>query len=149
MEHERKLITSLRKNARTSLTHLVEEHGIPQSTLYALLGKLEKSAIKRHTCLLDFHALGFHTHAMLLISAPKYLRNRIEAYLHAHPSVNSFWRTLGASDYLCETVFGDEGDLKAFVEELQEDHRRTRCQVLHVLEEKKREEFLTGKEGIA
>lgn len=145
MEHERMLITALRKNARTSLTCLVEECGVPQSTLYALLAKLEKTTIKRHTCLLDFHAVGFHTHAMLLIAAPKQLRCQIEAYLRKHPSINSLWRTVGTSDYVCEAVFEDEGKLKAFVEEFHEAHRRARCGVLHVLEEKKREEFLSSR----
>jgi len=142
MKQERQLIIALRRNARASLTSFVRKFDIPQSTLYALLAKLEKGAIRRHTCLLDFHALGFHTHAMLLIAAPKHLRRKIEAYLDGHPSVNSFWRTLGTPDYLCEVIFEDEGKLKAFVEEFHETNRRARCQVLHVLEEKGRERFL-------
>lgn len=142
MEPQEQLITALRKNARTSLTPLAKEFDMPQSSLYALLGKLEKGVIKRHTSLLNFHELGYHTHAMLLISTLRAQRSAIESHLQSASCVNSFWRVLGSHDYLAEILFSDEGELKSFVEDIEENNKRTRCHVLHVLEEKKREEFL-------
>lgn len=143
MDTEEKLITALRKNARASLTPLAKEFDTPQSTLYALLGKLEKGVIKRHTSLLNFHDLGYHTHAMLLISTSRAQRSEIETHLRSASCVNSFWRILGNHDYLAEVLFLDEGELKSFVEDIEENNKRTRCRVLHVLEEKKKEEFMT------
>jgi len=76
-----RIISHLRKNARVPLTKLSRETSIPVSTIFDRIKANEENIIVRHTTLIDFSTLGFHTRAHILVKVSREFRAEAGNYL--------------------------------------------------------------------
>ena len=138
------IITHLRKNARETLTNLSKKTGIPISTIYENLKR--NKVIDKHTCLLDFNKLGFNTIAKILFKVNKDSREELQEYLAKHQNTNNVYKINNGYDYLVESVFKNIKDVQDFLETVEEKYPIEEKEVYYVIEEVKREEFMSDQE---
>lgn len=147
-EKEAQIMTSLRNNARESLTKMSRKTGIPVSTIYERLKKFEKKVIKKHTCILDFQELGYDLRLTVLLKTRTQEKEQIKKHLRGHHSVNTIMRINNGYDYLIEAIFKNMAEVQTFLDELDKKGARKR-EEYYVLEEIARENFLSGKTHLA
>ena len=140
------IISHLRKNARETLTNLSKKTGIPISTIYENLKRNE--VIEKHTCLLDFAKLGFNTRANILFKVNKESRSALQEYLANHQNTNNVYKINNGYDYLVESVFKNIKDVQDFLETVEEKYPIEEKEVYYIIEEVKREEFMSNQETI-
>ena len=140
------IISHLRKNARETLTNLSKKTGIPISTIHENLKRNE--VIDKHTCLLDFAKLGFNTRVNILFKVNKESRSALQEYLAKHQNMNNVYKINNGYDYLVESVFKNIKDVQDFLETVEEKYPLERKEVYYVIEEVKREEFMSDSENL-
>ncbi len=136
------VLNQLRKDSRSRLTDLAAQLEIPVTTLYGKMRSWEKNLIKKHTCLIDFTKLGYFKSIYFVLKA-KEKKVELRDFLHSHPQVNSLLRINYGFDFLLECIFRDEKEATQFMEELEEKFH-PEMQMLNVIEELKKEEFMLG-----
>lgn len=136
-------LTFLRQNARETLTTISRKTNIPISTLYDKLKQQEKNVILKHTTLVDFSKLGYNCKAEIMLSLPKEDRDKIRSFLKSYPLINSLFKINNGYDFLAEGVFQDVKELEDFVEMLESKFSINDKKVFYVIEDIKREEFLS------
>ena len=141
-EKDVKIISHLRKNSRMKLTELSQVVGIPVTTLYSKLQGYEKSVIRKHTSLMNFSQLGYKS--VYFVLKAKERRKELQEFLQQHQNINSLLRTNYDTDFLLEGIFQNEKEVNDFLEELQEKFE-PRIQMLNVIEEIRKEEFMSRK----
>jgi len=138
------VLSSLRQNARETLTNISKNTSIPISTIFERMRQHEKSKlIKGHTAILDFEELGFNTRAAILVKAKKGTQNEIKSYLNVHRNVNSIFRINNGYDFIVEVVFKQIKDVELFIE-LLDDRFGARSHVHFLIEDIKRESFMSN-----
>ncbi len=142
------IMAHLRMNSRESLTSMAKKINLPISTIYDRLKMQEKEVIKKHTCLLDFSYLGFNAKANVMLRADKAERDSLKQFLIRHPNVNSAYKISNGYDFLLEVVFRNIKDLEDFVEALESKFSIRDKQVYFVVEDIKKEEFLSDPDVI-
>ncbi len=140
-----KIIAHLRNNARKKITNISEELNIPVTTIYDKVRVHEKRYIKKHTTLLDFSKLGLHSRANLAIKVGRNAEQKLQEFLMEHPNVNSLSRINFGHNFMAEVVFKDVAQLHNFKEKLEDDYK-AESQVFNIIEELKKEDFLTKPE---
>lgn len=147
-EKELMLIGRFRENSRTSLTKLSRLTKIPVSTLFDKIKEYEKTRlITKHTALIDFKKLGYSIRTQILITAKKEKKEALQKFLVMHHKVNTLFRINNGYDYLIEAIFKDLEELDEFTGKLEE-HEPTEKKEFFVMEDIKREEFLSHKENL-
>lgn len=143
-----KVISYFRNNARTSLTKLSRITKIPVSTIFDKLKEFETTKIiLKHTALIDFKNIGYAIRSQMLITAPQTTKNKLQEFLVKNPKVNTIFRINNGYDFLVETIFKTLEELDEFTKEL--DHYEIKeKKEFFIMEDIKREEFLTYKENI-
>ncbi len=136
------LMMYFRKNARENLTKISRYTHIPVSTIFDKLRDFEKELIKKHTSIIDFKKLGFDIKVTMLFRINKDSRVEFREFLMTNENINSVSRINNGYDYMIEAVFRDMNDLQRFTEML-ERFRIEQKQELFVLEDLKRESFLS------
>lgn len=120
-EKERKIISELRKDARASLSEISQVVGMPISTIYDKIARMQReNLIHKYALLIDFPKLGYHHHAHLALKVDKVHRNSILSFLKSHPSINSLHEIDGGFDFMFETVHRDVKEYSLFLEDLKE-----------------------------
>ena len=117
------LINELRRNSRRALTEISWNAGIPLSSAFKMLKRLEAGTIKKNVCLVDFAKLGFPFKMGMFIRAND--KGEIASFLSKHPSVNSLLRLSGDFDFFVELIFKDMAGCQDFVEEISEISKKT------------------------
>jgi Lrp/AsnC family leucine-responsive transcriptional regulator len=140
------IISSLRRNARETLTNMSRATNIPISTIYDKLRLHEGGLIKKHTCLLDYNLLGYSTRANVLIRVDKSTREELKEYLLRHNNVNSVSKINNNYDFFVEMIFREIREMEDFLERLEDKFKIKAKQVYYVIEDLKREEFLSQPE---
>lgn len=138
----------LRQNARVKLTVLSRMTGLPVSTLFDHVRMLEGLCITRLAALLDFRKLGFGTCATIFVKAAKDRRNELRKHLLCSMNVNSLMRVNNGYDFMAECVFRDMQGLEDFCEHLEHEHGVKSKEVHFVIEELKREGFLSDPSAV-
>lgn len=147
-EKELKLLSYFRNNSRTSLTKLSREAKMPVSTIFDKLKEYENNKlIKKHTSIIDFKKLGFDVKSQMLVSSSKEDRNKIQDFLIKHPKVNTVFRINNGYDFLIEAIFRNMMELDEFTKQL-EQFKILEKKEYFVMEDIKREEFLTNKHNL-
>ena len=136
------LMTYFRRNARENLTQISRMTRIPVSTIFDKLREFEKGLIQKHTTLIDFKKLGFDIRIDILFKLSRDNREDFREFLMGNENVNSVYRINNGFDYLVEAIFKDMSDLHRFTE-LLERFKIEAKQELFILEDLKRESFLT------
>jgi DNA-binding Lrp family transcriptional regulator len=142
------LLSSLRANARESLTNISRKTSIPVSTIFDKLKIHENGVIKKHTSIVDFSLLGFGTRANIAFKVNKEEKDELKQYLMKSSSVNSFYRINNGFDYLIEGVFKNILEMEEFCEKIEENFKIKTKQVFYIIEDLKREEFMADPDNI-
>jgi len=143
-----KLIAQLRKNARETLTNISKSIKMPISTIYDKLQAQEESVILKHTTLLDFAKLGFNCRANIMLRTGRDSREKLGSYLKAHPAVNNLYKINNGYDFLAEGIFTNVKELEDFLEELETKFELQEKKTHYIVEDLKREEFMSAESGI-
>ena len=144
---ELQIVCEFRQNARENLTRASRKLHIPVSTIYDRLKKYQGNLIIKHTAILDFKKLGFNIKVMMAFKSLKINRQEVIKFLHSHHRVNSIYRVSNNSDFMIEVIFKDLKELNNFTEKL-ETYTVKDIQQYYVVEDLKKEEFLTTPESI-
>jgi len=141
------ILSHLRKDARKSLVALSKETGIPASTIYDRVNAHEKDVIKKYTALLDFKKLGYHGRVYVAIRLNDFeKRKELLEFLLNQKCINSLYRINLDYHYMFEAVFESLGEAESFVHEIEEKFGIDETNIFSVVEDIKREEFLTKPE---
>ena len=144
-QQDLRILNFLRKNARQTLTNMSRETGVPISTVFDKLKKLENLGIvKRHTSLFDMEKIGYSTHAFVFLKCDDKQNEHLEKCLTENPNINNIARVNGQWDLLFEGFYRDIRDLEVFIEALINDFKGVELSIHHALKDIKREGFLIG-----
>jgi DNA-binding Lrp family transcriptional regulator len=141
-EKELLILSSLRRNARETLTEMSHSTRVPISTIFDKLRQFDNDIIRKHTTLLDFAKLGFSTRANLSIKVDKNERDNLRDFLEKHQNINSVYKINNGFDFLIECIFKNIRELEEFIETLETKYKIKGTQVYYIIEEIKREEFM-------
>ncbi len=139
---ELRLLVHLRNDARKSLSIISRETGIPVTTLFTMLQRLEEEIITKYVSLIDFGRMGFGVRAFMAVKCPEKGRDDVRKFIIGSRNVDSVFRTNDGFDFLFEAVFRNMSELDDFIEGL-DDFRLKKLAVHHIIEEYAKEEFLT------
>ena len=137
------ILSYLRQNARITLTNLSKKTRIPISTLFDKLKLHEKRFIIKHTSLFDFGKLGYNTKANVVLRVDKKQRDALKEYLSRSQHVNSVYRITNGYDFLVEGVFRSIKEQEEFIEKIEERFDIKDKKSFFVIDDIKREEFLS------
>lgn len=138
MTNEKILLHYLRNNARISLTEMSKRSGIPLSTVFHTLKRLEKKVIARHVSLIDREQLGYPLQLYFLIASEE--KKALTNFLVHHPAINAVARLLQDYDFMAEAYFKNMKELMSFREQLHE-FAITKHEEIPVIEELQKETF--------
>ena len=142
-EKELSITAFLRQNARIKLSKLSRETGIPVSTLFDRIHTPDSIGIKKLSALLDFQKFGFNTCATILFKAAKDKKEELKECLMNSVFVNSLARINNGFDFMAECVFRNMKELEEFCERLEQLHGVKGKEIHFIVEELKREGFLS------
>lgn len=137
------IVSNLRENCREPLTKLSRKTRIPVTTLFEKLKSYDGNLIRKFTSIVDFAKLGYKTKAQVLIKPLPETKNSVEEFLQKNKKVNSLYKTGTNYEYLAEVICIDLQDFHDFLSQL-ESLKLQQKEVLFVVDDLKREEFLTN-----
>ena len=114
-----------------------------QSSLYEKIKRSEGNIITKHTCLVDFTKLGFNTRAKIVIQAGTSGKAELLSFLVKHQNVNSVYKINNGYDFMIDGIFRNMRELEDFLEAVQEKFRIKRQETFFVIDDIKREAFLS------
>ncbi|MBS3165868.1 Lrp/AsnC family transcriptional regulator [Candidatus Woesearchaeota archaeon] len=138
------LLSHLRRNARETLTKISRDTRIPVSTIFDKLKRYDNNLIKKATVLLDFQKLGYNTRVTLMLKVPKEQRDNLKNFLIHENNVNSIYRVNNNFDFLMEGIFTSMQDFQEFIENLEEKFEIKDKQMFYILDDIKKEEFMSN-----
>ncbi|MCF7860741.1 Lrp/AsnC family transcriptional regulator [Candidatus Woesearchaeota archaeon] len=136
------ILSRLRKNAREKLSSMSRKTQIPVSTIFEKIKEQEGNVIRKHTCLLDFSALGFHVRVHILIKVKFEDRDAAGDFFNKCFQINSVLRINNGYDYMLEGIFRDILELEDFCEKIEKRFLVEKKDVYYITKEIKREDFL-------
>jgi Lrp/AsnC family leucine-responsive transcriptional regulator len=145
-KNESEIICQLRQNARISLTRMSRKTSIPVSTLHEKLKSYRNGLVRKYTALIDFSAFGYATKANMFLKFEREDKESVRAYLMKNQNVNSLYRINNGYDYLVEGVFRNIKEAEEFLENLEMRFNLRERQVYYIIDELRREEFLSDGE---
>ena len=110
------LLAELRADSRRSLTEISMNTGMPLSTVFSKLWRVERSYVDRYVSMVDFGSAGFNVRALFFIRAKN--RKKLADFLGAEEGVNNLYRVSGDADFLIEMVFRNGLDCEDFTDRL-------------------------------
>ena len=137
------IISNLRINARMPLTKMSRKINIPVSTIFDRLKINENGLIKKHTCLLNFSKLGYNVRANIAFKVEADDREGLKEYLLKHESANSVYKINNGFDFMIEGIFREIREMEDFIEDLEKRFRILDKKSFYIIEDLKREEFLS------
>ena len=143
-DSDMKIITHLRQNSRETLTKMSKKINIPVSTIYDRIKFHENSILKGFTSLLDFAQLGFNTRVYILFKAASPLKAELRKHIEKHQNINCIFKINNDYDFLLEAVFKNIKELEQFVEDLEVKYKVYDSKILYVVEDIKREAFMSN-----
>jgi DNA-binding Lrp family transcriptional regulator len=145
-QKDAEILTHIRNNARKKVTKIAKDTNIPVTTIYDKLRAHEKKFIKKHTALLDFSKLGMHAKSHISIAVEREDKDALQKFLMQNPNVNSLCKINFGFDFMAEVIFKDFLGVENFISNLERDYKTIKVQNFTVIEELKREDFLTKPE---
>lgn len=143
-EKDIKIITNLRQDARMPLTKMSRITRIPVSTIFDRLKENERSIITKHTTLIDFSKLGYHTRANITIKVDRDDKQKLCEYLSKNNSVNSLYKINNGYDFMIEGIFKQIKDLDDFLEDIEGKFRIQDKKSYFIIQDIKRENFMSN-----
>ena len=141
------VLGELRRDARQSLVSISEKTGIPASTVFKVVRRLEeKGIVKRYSSLVDYSRLGFGVNALMSLKADD--RDALKDFLMREPCVNNMAKISGEYDFLVEVVFEGMAGMEDFLDRLT-GFSGLRKGMHYITEELKKECFEPPAKGFA
>jgi DNA-binding Lrp family transcriptional regulator len=138
------ILSHLRNNARKKITCISKEVKTPVTTIYDKVKSHEKKGIiKKNVTLLDFSKIGYNTSAFIALKAHSANRSNLQDFLTNHPNVNSLYRTGMDDDFIIECIFTNQAKMQDFLEHIQFKFEVQQPRIFSIIEELKKEHFLT------
>ncbi|RJX20068.1 MAG: Lrp/AsnC family transcriptional regulator [Desulforudis sp.] len=145
LERDLLILSHLRRDARVKLTKLSRATRIPVSTLFDKIKAYQvQGVLKKNASLVDFGLLGYQARALILLSAHKKDRAKLGEVLRKSKSVNSLFKVNNGWDFSVEVVFPGMKEVEEFIEGVEEQVSLKGKSVFYVIEELKREAFLSN-----
>lgn len=141
-EKDKQILRYLRKNARTKITDIAKETGIPASTIYDRVRINDKKIVKKHTTLVDFTKLGFNAKAQIALKVSRKDTYKLYDFLKEHTNVNSLYRVNFGFDFLIEVIFQNMNNVEDFIHEIESKFDIEEKHIFNVIDEIKREAFM-------
>ena len=138
-----RVVSYLRQDARMPLTKISRKTHIPVSTIFDRLKSSEESIIVKHTSLLDFTKLGFHTRANVVLKVDRDDKEILKEFLLKNQSVNSVSRINNGFDFMAECIFRQIVDLEEFLDNLEQKFRIADKKTYFIIEDLKKEAFMS------
>ena len=142
------IMSHLRRNSRATITEIAKKTGVPISTIYEKIKRSGPDIIQKNTCLIDFNKLGFYTRAKIVIQARLSHKKELLEYLIKHQNINSIYKINNGVDFLTEGVFRNMKDMEEFIELLQSRFKVKKCETYFIIEDLKREAFLSDPDAL-
>jgi len=139
-EKDRMILGELRRNARTPLAHISRKNQIPLTTVFNKVKRFENDFIVKHTSFIDFSKLGHFLRVNFILKSKD--KKELLNHLKSSRKVNSIYKINNNYDFLVECIFRNMGELEEFSENLQ-DYSLEACDVHHIIETLKLEEFMS------
>ena len=139
-----RLLQCLRSNSRLTLTQISKKTKIPISTLFDRLKLQEKNMSLKHTTLVDFSKLGYHTKVHLLLKTKINQRDQLKNYLKYHDHVNAVYRVANKYDFFVQGLFKHVNEVNGFIEDLETHFPTLEYDSHFVIEDIKREGFFVA-----
>jgi len=143
-----KIISHLRKNARERLTRISKKTGVPVSTIFDRIRMQYDELIQKHATLINFHILGFNSKACIILSIDREQRDEIKEFIKNSLHINTAYKINNGFDFLIEVVSKNMRELEDFVDILEEKFDVKEKHIFYVVEDVKREEFLTSEDYV-
>jgi DNA-binding Lrp family transcriptional regulator len=140
---DRKIMASLRTDARQPLTIMSRKLGIPVSTIFDRMRALEGTSVMRTTALIDFSRLGYSTRVALLLKVPYPERQALQDYLLKSPSVNTAHIVANDYDFFVDAVFRDLGECTVFIHQIEQRFKVQESRPMFLGQELARERFFS------
>ena len=147
-QKDMKILSYLRKDARIPLTKMSKYTSIPVSTIFDKIRSYESNLIIRHTTLIDFQKLGYSTRANISLKVDRDDREAIKNHLVKNQFVNSVYKINNGFDFMIEGIFHDNKDMEDFIELLEEKFKIIDHKSFFIIEDLKRESFMSEPEFI-
>jgi DNA-binding Lrp family transcriptional regulator len=139
------IVSHLRRDARTTLTTMSRETRIPISTIFDKIRNYKTDGlIRKNTAIINFEKIGYHTKALVLFSTYKGDRPRLLEQLQRDYHVNTLFRINSGWDLAAEVVYPSFKDVEAFLDRIEAQVILKDKKVFYILEEVKKEEFLSN-----
>jgi DNA-binding Lrp family transcriptional regulator len=145
-EKEMLILSTLRQNSRASLTDISKQTKIPVSTIYDKLKSYNGGIVKKFTSILDFQDIGYGAKAFLLIKVSKERSEELKDHLTKNKSVNNLLKINNGYNFLVEVIFKTIPELENYVEKLESEFNLVEKQVFYIINDIKREDFLSSPE---
>ena len=142
------LISFLRNNARETITNISKGTNMPISTIFDMIKRYEKNVIMKHTALIDFSALGYNTRVNIMIGVDRKAREDLKKFLKSEQKVNTVYRINNGFDFIVEGIFKNVKELQEFIETIEEKFNITKREVFYIIDDIKREDFLSNPKNI-
>jgi len=142
------IMSYFRNNARRKITFIAKETKIPLTTIYDKVRSHEKRFFKRYVSLLDFQNLGLNAKSHVAIAVERDSKESLQRFLMDNPNVNSLSKVNWGYDFLAEVVFKNLGEVQNFTENLEKSYNISQIRIFNVIEELKKEDFLTKPDHI-
>jgi Lrp/AsnC family transcriptional regulator, leucine-responsive regulatory protein len=143
-EKDIEILSHLRKDARKKVTHISREMNLPVTTVYdKIKSHRKKGIVKKHVALLDYGKLGYNANVLLAMKVSRERRDELKEYLTNHPNVNSLYRVNFGHDFMVEGIFENMARMHEFVEDTQTKFNTQDTIIFNIIDEIKKEEFLS------
>jgi len=138
------ILSTLRSNARETLTTISRKTGIPISSIFDRLKKLEaERVIVRHTSLLNWNKVGIKIRVLLLLRMDEKRKDAVEKWFMEKQHVNNIFRINGSLNLIIEALFRDVTEQQTFLDSFKKTFRGVVISVHHIVVKVKQEGFLT------
>ena len=137
------VLSILRKDCRMSLTDISRKTKIPISTLYDKLKMFDKSIIKKRAAILDFSKLGYVVKTHMVFAVDRSQKDEFSNFMQISAHVNSLYKINNGYDYMAEMLHRDLYAMEKFMDELNSRFKIKEKKVFFIIDELKKEEFLS------
>jgi len=141
---EKKLITHLRNDSREKLTTLSRKINMPVSTIHEKIKKYQGTIINKSTILLNSSQIGFPLKTHTILSVHKDHKAELIDFLNKSMNVNNLFRINNGFDVIFDAYFENINKSEEFFEDLEEAHKVKKRDTFYILEEVKREGFMSN-----
>ncbi|MBI4447901.1 hypothetical protein HY643_02880 [Candidatus Woesearchaeota archaeon] len=138
------LISIMRDDSRRSLPEISRTLQLPLQQVFRRFKYFKKTVIQKFVCLVDFEKIGYPHKVEAFVKCRD--KEGLKNFLISSTNVNSAFCVLEDYDFLIEAVFKDFGELEEFFYKIEMFGIDGKL-VHHLVEELKREDFLSAKNG--